>query len=77
MVATSIATTKPPVWSLAMGRAMEHLIPDFGGLLAIDAQGNVILRSLNQQPYDPTTEQFQQATESSPMLVSKRQTHTI
>ncbi|HTK11301.1 MAG TPA: phosphodiester glycosidase family protein [Ktedonobacteraceae bacterium] len=41
----------------------------FGGMLAVDAQGNVTLRSLKQQPYDPNTEQLQQATQSSPMLM--------
>jgi uncharacterized protein YigE (DUF2233 family) len=43
--------------------------PDFGGLFAVDVQGNVILRPLSQQPYNPYTEQLQQATEASPMLV--------
>jgi uncharacterized protein YigE (DUF2233 family) len=43
--------------------------PNFGGLFAVDTQGNVILRPLSQQPYDPATEQLQQATEASPMLV--------
>lgn len=41
----------------------------FGGMLAVDGQGNVTLRSLSQQPYDPDNEQFQQATQSSPMLM--------
>lgn len=40
----------------------------FGGMLATDMQGNVTLRSLSQQPYDPG-EQLQQATQSSPMLM--------
>ena len=50
------------------GQSYGTTYPDFGGLLAVDAQGNVILRSLSRQPYDPT-EELQQATESSPMLV--------
>ena len=54
---------------IANGQSYGTSYPDFGGLFAVDAQGNVILRSLNQQPYDPNTEQLQQATESSPMLV--------
>jgi exopolysaccharide biosynthesis protein len=41
----------------------------FGGMLAVDAQGNVTLRSLLEQPYDPANEQLQQATQSAPMLV--------
>ncbi len=54
---------------IANGQSYGTSYPDFGGLFAVDAQGNVILRSLSQQPYDPNTEQLQQATESSPMLV--------
>lgn len=55
--------------TISNGQSFGTSYPDFGGLLAVDMQGNVSLRSLNQQPYDPTTEQLQQATESSPMLV--------
>ncbi len=35
----------------------------------LNAQGNISLRSLHQQPYNPGSEQLQQATQSSPMLV--------
>ena len=42
----------------------------FGGMLSVDAQGRVLLRSLHQQPYDPNTEQLEQATQSAPMLMS-------
>jgi uncharacterized protein YigE (DUF2233 family) len=41
----------------------------FGGMLAVDAQGKVSLRSLRQQPYNPNNERLQQATQSSPMLM--------
>jgi exopolysaccharide biosynthesis protein len=41
----------------------------FGGMLSVNAQGTISLRSLHQQPYDPDSEQLQQATQSSPMLV--------
>lgn len=41
----------------------------FGGMLSVDKQGEVGLRSLHLQPYDPGNEQVQQATQSSPMLV--------
>lgn len=41
----------------------------FGGMLAVDGQGNITLRSLSQQPYDPNNEQLQQATQSAPMLM--------
>jgi len=41
----------------------------FGGMLSVDNQGHVDLRSLSERPYDPNNEQLQQATQSSPMLV--------
>ena len=41
----------------------------FGGMLSVDTQGNISLRSLHQQPYNPGSEQLQQATQSSPMLI--------
>ena len=41
----------------------------FGGMLSVDAQGHISLRSLHQHPYDPNNEQLQQATQSSPMLI--------
>src|SRR3989440_12605791 len=40
----------------------------FGGMLSVDTQGHISLRSLHQHPYDPNNEQLQQATQSSPML---------
>lgn len=41
---------------------------NFGGMLAVDGQGNVQLRSLHEQPYDPS-ENLVQATQCSPMLL--------
>lgn len=41
----------------------------FGGMLSVDIHGNISLRSLRQQPYDPDKEQLAQATQSSPMLM--------
>ncbi len=41
----------------------------FGGMLSVDNQGNVSLRSLRDQPYDPGNEQLEQATQASPMLM--------
>jgi exopolysaccharide biosynthesis protein len=38
------------------------------GMFQVDAQGNATVRSLVDQPYDPT-EQLHQATQSSPMLI--------
>ena len=40
----------------------------FGGMLAVDAQGHIQLRSLREQPYDPS-ERLTQATQSAPMLI--------
>jgi exopolysaccharide biosynthesis protein len=50
------------------GQAYGTSYNGFGGMLSADAQGNVRLRSLSQQPYDPN-EQLTQATQSSPMLI--------
>jgi exopolysaccharide biosynthesis protein len=41
----------------------------FGGMLSVNDQGSISLRSLSQHPYDPNNEQLSQATQSSPMLV--------
>src|SRR6266516_1294343 len=41
----------------------------FGGMLSVDMQGKVNLRSLRQQPYNPSNERLEQATQSSPMLM--------
>jgi len=51
------------------GQAYGTSYDGFGGMLSVDAQGHISLRSLNQQPYDPNNEQLQQATQSSPMLI--------
>lgn len=40
----------------------------FGGMLAVDAQGHVHLRSLRDEPYDPS-EGLTQATQCTPMLI--------
>lgn len=41
----------------------------FGGMLSVNSEGSINLRALSTQPYDPNTEQLQQATQSSPMLM--------
>jgi len=51
------------------GQAYGTSYNGFGGMLSVDTQGNVRLRALSQQPYDPNNEQLQQATQSSPMLI--------
>ncbi len=60
---------RPTALLISDGQAYGTTYSGFGGMLAVDAQGNVTLRSLRDQPYDPTTEQFQQMTQSSPMLI--------
>ena len=54
---------------VANGQAFGTSYDGFGGMLAVDGQGQISLRSLHEQPYDPNNEQLQQATQSSPMLV--------
>src|SRR5438093_594154 len=54
---------------VANGQAFGTSYDGFGGMLSMDNQGQITLRSLRQQPYDPNNEQLQQATQSSPMLV--------
>lgn len=51
------------------GQAFGTSYNGFGGMFSVDAQGNVSLRSLRDQPYAPNNEQLQQATQSSPMLM--------
>lgn len=52
------------------GKVFGESYVGFGGMLSVDAQGRVLLRSLHQQPYDPNTEQLEQATQSVPILMS-------
>jgi uncharacterized protein YigE (DUF2233 family) len=54
---------------IANGQTSGQSYNGFGGMLAVDSQGNISLRSLNQQPYGSADGQLQQATQSSPMLV--------
>jgi exopolysaccharide biosynthesis protein len=51
------------------GKFFGESYAGFGGMLSQDTRGNVRLRSLHQQPYDPNKEQLAQATQSSPMLM--------
>src|SRR5947209_6186245 len=55
---------------VANGQSFGSSYTGFGGMLSVDSNGHIALRSLSQQPYDPSNEQLQQATQSSPMLVS-------
>jgi exopolysaccharide biosynthesis protein len=63
------AHNKPTGLLIADGQVVGSSYQGFGGMLAVDKQGNVSLRSLNKQPYNPDTDQLQQATQSSPMLM--------
>lgn len=53
---------------ISNGQTYGSSYSGFGGMLSVDAQGRVGLRSLSAQPYDPN-EQLTQATQSSPMLL--------
>jgi uncharacterized protein YigE (DUF2233 family) len=54
---------------IAHGQPSGTSYNGFGGMLSVDEQGHVALRSLRQRPYDPSSEQLQYATQSSPMLI--------
>ncbi len=41
----------------------------FGGMLSVNSQGKINLRSLSNQPYDPDNEALKQVVQSSPMLM--------
>jgi uncharacterized protein YigE (DUF2233 family) len=51
------------------GKAYGQSYSGLGGMLSVDAHGAISLRSLRQQPYDPNSEQLEQATQSVPMLM--------
>ena len=51
------------------GKSFGSSYNGFGGMLSVDSQGHIALRSLRQHPYDPNNEQLRQATQSSPMLI--------
>ena len=53
---------------ISNGQASGSSYVGFGGMLSVDAQGHIGLRSLTQQPYDPN-EAITQAVQSSPTLV--------
>lgn len=54
---------------ISNGNATGTSYAGFGGMLSVNAQGHVSLRSLRDHPYDAASEQLQQATQSSPMLM--------
>jgi exopolysaccharide biosynthesis protein len=63
------AHNQPTGLLIADGQVVGSTYKGFGGMLAVDKQGNASLRSLSEQPYNPDTDQLQQAIQSSPMLM--------
>lgn len=53
---------------ISNGHTFGTTYQGFGGMLAVDAQGDVQLRSLHEQPYQPS-ENLSQATQCAPMLL--------
>lgn len=53
---------------ISNGHSFGTSYQGFGGMLAVDAQGHVQLRSLREQPY-ASSENLMQATQCSPMLL--------
>ncbi|MGH2511003.1 MAG: phosphodiester glycosidase family protein [Ktedonobacteraceae bacterium] len=53
---------------ISNGQSFGTSYQGFGGMLAVDAQGHVQLRSLHEQPYD-SSENLMQATQCAPMLL--------
>jgi uncharacterized protein YigE (DUF2233 family) len=51
------------------GKVFGQSYTGFGGMLSVDTRGSINLRSLHQQPYNPNSEQLEQATQSAPVLM--------
>ncbi len=51
------------------GQSFGTSYDGFGGMLSVNSQGHIELRSLRQHTYDPNNDRLRQATQSSPMLV--------
>ncbi len=51
------------------GKVFGQSYTGFGGILSVNTQGSLSLRSLRQQPYDANSEQLEQATQSAPILM--------
>ncbi len=51
------------------GKVFGQSYSGFGGMLSVDSRGSLSLRSLHEQPYNPNSEQLEQATQSAPMLM--------
>lgn len=55
--------------TVANGRASGASYEGFGGMVTINEQGTAALRSLAEQPYDPTEQGITAALQSFPLLV--------
>lgn len=55
--------------TISNGQSFGTSYNGFGGMLSVDNNGHIDLRSLRQHPYNPNNDRLQQATQSSPMLV--------
>ncbi len=55
--------------TISNGQSFGTSYNGFGGMLSVNNNGHIDLRSLRQHPYNPNNDQLQQATQSSPMLV--------
>jgi exopolysaccharide biosynthesis protein len=51
------------------GQAYGESYEDCCGMFSVDPQGQVAIQSLADQPYNPNTQQLQQAVECRPMLI--------
>jgi uncharacterized protein YigE (DUF2233 family) len=51
------------------GKLFGQSYNGYGGMLSEDSRGSLSLRSLHQQPYNPNSEQLEQATQSVPVLM--------
>jgi uncharacterized protein YigE (DUF2233 family) len=51
------------------GKLFGQSYNGYGGMLSVDSRGSLSLRSLRQLPYNPNSEQLEQATQSVPMLM--------
>jgi uncharacterized protein YigE (DUF2233 family) len=54
---------------ISNGKVFGQSYAGYGGMLSVDTRGTLSLRSLRQQPYNPNSEQLEQATQSIPMLM--------
>ncbi len=54
---------------ISNGKVFGQSYSGYGGMLSVDTRGTLSLRSLRQQPYNPNSEQLEQATQSVPMLM--------